>query len=248
MKKGKKKSSDDRKRRMIDLSIVVPAYNEEESVQKAILEIFKTFRKAKINLELILVDDGSTDNTLDICKKLKRKYLFKIIHLKKNKGYSKALHTGFLQAKGKYLTYIDADLQYHPSQILKLYNNVVTQNYDFVIGHCRKKWYRGKGYRIFRRLASKFYNLLIRVLFKIKIKDVHSKRVFRRSLIDFKKMKVYYGLIDFELLYHAVKNKAKIKQVPIEVKPRFAGKSKLNIRLMLMTLLNLFRLRFDKER
>lgn len=239
----KKKNS-----RGIDLSIIVPAYNEEESVGKALSEIYKIFNKTKTDFELILVDDGSTDNTYEICKRLQKKFLFKVIQLKKNKGYSKALHTGFLQAKAKYITYIDADLQYHPNQILKLYNQATEHNYDFVIGHPSKKRYRGKSYRYFRRLASRTYNLLVRLLFGIQIKDVHSKRVFRKELFNFKKMKVYYGLIDFELLYYAVKNKAKIKQVPIEVKPRFAGKSKLNIKLMFMTLFNLFRLLFDKGR
>ena len=103
--------------------------------------------------------------------------------MERNKGYSKALHTGFLQAKGKYFTYIDADLQYHPNQILKLYTIAAKQNYDFVIGHPSKKKYIGKSYRCFRRLASRIYNLLVRLLFNARIKDVHSKRVFRVELM-----------------------------------------------------------------
>jgi len=232
------------KKKKIELSIIIPAYNEEDCIEKTILDVFKVFRDAKINFELILVDDGSTDNTLRACKALQKKLSFSVIHLNKNQGYSKALKTGFLKAMGEYITYMDADLQHPPDQILKLYRAAVDQAYDFVTGCCNKKNYRGKIYPYFRRLASKSYNLIVRILFKTKTGDAHAKKVFKRKLIHARKIYALYGLMDLELLLIGLRESPDIKAIPLKVNPRFAGKSKLTPWLMLRTLINVFRLKW----
>jgi len=226
------------------LSVIMPAYNEEDCIEKAILDVFKVFQDAKINFELIVIDDGSTDNTSRICKALQKKLSFSVIHLNKNQGYSKAVKAGFLKARGEYITYMDADLQHPSDQILKLYRAAANQGYDFVTGCCNKKNYRGKIYPHFRRLASKSYNLIVRILFKIKTGDAHAKKVFKRKLIDARTIYAFYGLIDLELLLIGLREAPDIKAIPLKVNPRFAGKSKLTPWLMLRTLINLFRLKW----
>lgn len=226
-----------------DLSIVIPVYNEEECIEKAILTVFRVFGDAKINFELIVVDDGSRDRTAMICRALQNKMRFSLIRLKRNSGYSKALLAGFLRARGSYVTYMDADLQYPSDQILKLYLTAVNQAADFVVGCCDNKRYRGVTYHYLRRLISKVYNLIVRALFNMNIADVHAKKVFKRELIDPRKLHALYGLIDLELLLVGLSRTSSVKVMPMKVNPRFAGKSKLTPGLMLRTLLNLFKLK-----
>lgn len=225
----------------IELSIIIPAHNEEGCIERAVSDTFMIFKKTKINFEIILVDDGCTDNTLKICEKLHERFDFSLIHFGKKQGYSRALQAGFLRARGRYVTYLDADLQYSPGEILKLYRKVVSNKLDFVIGRTYDK-----GYSLIRKTVSRTYNLLVKMLFKVPVQDVHCKRVFRRDLLSCKKRgsESLYGLIDLELLLLAIKGGARIKQVPIRVSPRFAGRSKLTLKLMIITLINLFRLRF----
>jgi len=222
----------------LDLSVIVPVYNEEACVEAAVIGILKAFSGLGISFELIVVDDGSTDETYRICRKLQAKREFKICRFNRNRGYSNALLKGFLESRGTYIAYLDADLQYTPSEIIKLFRAAVRDDKDFVIGTARNK-----GYGLFRKVVSRTYNLLVRVLFSIDCYDVHCKRVFRRDLIKPRQISGLYGLFDLELLLLAIRNNAKIKQIHIQIMPRMAGRSKLTARLMLITLVNLFRLR-----
>jgi len=234
------------KRSKPDLTIIIPAYDEEECIHEAISETFKTLTRTNIKSELIVVDDGSKDRTLAICKSFQknfqknfqRKFNFKIIRLKKNNGYSKALEVGFLAASGEYITYIDADLQYPPSEILKLYAEAVKHDAEFVLGSATNK-----GYGFLRKSVSRIYNALVNLLFGTDVRDVHCKRVFKRSLIDIDRISVLYGLIDLQLLLLAIREKTVIRQVPIKINPRKCGKSKFNLKLIVLTLINLFRLK-----
>ncbi|MFH0870497.1 MAG: glycosyltransferase family 2 protein [archaeon] len=226
-----------------DLTLIIPAYDEEATIERAICESISVFRREGMRLELIVIDDGSSDRTSAICAGLRKKKSFIFIRHRTNRGYSSSLKEGIMRASGFCVSYLDADMQYPPAEILKLYRSLEQGNVDFVLGSAKSK-----GYGIVRKVITRIYNLLVKALFRISFDDVHCKRVFKRKLIKPHQLSGYFGLIDLELLLLAVRNGARIRQVPITVMPRRAGKSKLTAKLMMKTLFNLIRLRLRRSR
>ncbi len=112
-----------------EISIIVPAYNEGENIKTMIEETIKILKI--LNGEIIIVDDGSYDDTGIICDKLSQKYqgLIKVIHFEKNIGKTGAIKTGIKESKGSYIATIDADLQYEPSDIPRLLKVLKEGNY-----------------------------------------------------------------------------------------------------------------------
>ena len=102
---------------MIDLSIVVPVYNEKETIEEVITRV----RELPLTTELIIVDDGSTDGTRDILNKYRDDLDLRIVFHSHNQGKGAALRTGFANVSGRYTTIQDADLEYNPQDLLKLY-------------------------------------------------------------------------------------------------------------------------------
>ncbi|HWS49041.1 MAG TPA: glycosyltransferase family 2 protein, partial [Candidatus Methanoperedens sp.] len=101
------------------LSIVVPVYNEEKTVALILKKIFEV-DFGKVNLEVIVVNDGSKDKTLEILEKLKKKYPIKLVTYKDNRGKSSALREGFKHVTGDVVTVQDGDLEYSPRDFNKM--------------------------------------------------------------------------------------------------------------------------------
>ena len=109
----------------LDLSIIVPAYNEEKSIRKSITNLLDVFKKSQISFELIIINDGSQDNTLEIIERFKAlysEYDIYVLNNKKNLGKSASLNKGFKIAKGNFTAIHDADLEYNPTDLLKMFN------------------------------------------------------------------------------------------------------------------------------
>src|SRR3990167_1203400 len=116
------------------ISVVVPAFNEEEVIEAFFKELIKYLPRIDKNYEIIFVDDGSKDNTLNILKEIKEKDKnVRIFSFRKNLGKSEALTTGFRKAKGDYVLTIDADLQDRPDQIENLIKKS-KEGWDLVSG------------------------------------------------------------------------------------------------------------------
>src|SRR4030067_3824962 len=151
----------------MDLSVVIPVYNEEESVKFLYEAVTKALSDLKRPYEIFLVDDGSKDNTyknaLTLAKSDSR---LKIIKLKRNYGQTTALHAGFQNARGKVIVTMDGDLQNDPDDIPVMLNKM-DEGYDIVLGwrHDRKDFF------ISRRLPSKIANWLVRKVKGIPVKD-----------------------------------------------------------------------------
>lgn len=112
----------------VEVSVIVPVYNIEEYIEKCIKSILKqTF----CDFELLLINDGSKDHSLDICKKYKKDYRVRIIS-QSNKGLSVARNTGIRAAKGKYLLFVDGDDYIAPEMLEKLYSEIILENADIV--------------------------------------------------------------------------------------------------------------------
>ena len=118
----------------MELSLVIPARNEEKTLLDIVTKVQKSLKN--INFEIIIVNDGSTDKTLDIANKLVKK--FKNIHVISNPtgiGKSQAVRKGILATKGGYVVIQDADLEYEPDDLVVIFNKIKAENLDLVYGN-----------------------------------------------------------------------------------------------------------------
>lgn len=200
-------------------SIVVPIYNEEESVLRFYEELKLELKKLDNNYEIIFVDDGSTDSTLEILKKLHKKdKKIKIFSFRKNNGKSEALACGFSQAVGKYIITLDADLQDKPSEIKK----ILTQLDSGIEVSCG--WRKNRKDSLKKNLSSKFFNVLANIFWGIKLHDYNCGLKGYTSEAA-KSLKLYGGFHRFIPLL-AFQLGFKVDEVAVIHEKRKYGKSK----------------------
>jgi len=151
----------------MDLSIVIPLYNEVESLNELVSWIERVTEENRYTYEIIFVDDGSTDGSWEKINELgDSNQNIKGISLRKNHGKSAALHIGFKEAKGNVVITMDADLQDNPDEIPELYRMIKEDGYEFVSG-----WKKKRHDPISKRLPSKFFNKTARIVTGIKLHD-----------------------------------------------------------------------------
>lgn len=152
----------------MNLSIVIPLLNEEESIKELYHWIAKVMQSNGFLYEILFIDDGSTDTSWKIIQELASKHQeVKGIQFQQNFGKSQALHAGFAMAKGEVVITMDADLQDNPEEIPELYKMIVEDNFDLVSGW-KKKRYDSK---IAKNLPSKLFNLAARKTSGLKLHD-----------------------------------------------------------------------------
>ncbi len=152
----------------MNLSIVIPLLNEEESIIELYHWIAKVMQSNGILYELIFIDDGSTDGSWNLIESLaKENSEVKGIRFLGNFGKSQALHAGFFQAKGEVIITMDADLQDNPDEIPELYKMITEDNYDLVSGW-KKKRYDSK---LTKNLPSKLFNFAARKTSGVQLND-----------------------------------------------------------------------------
>ncbi len=161
------------------VSIVIPLLNEEESLNPLTNEIKKILKLTDVSYEVIFVDDGSTDNSLKIIKEICRTdKRFKYFSLRKNYGKSAALQVGFLQATGDAVITMDADLQDDPSEIPNLLRKLA-EDFDLVSG-----WKKIRQDPFVKKISSRFFNFVTRVISKVKIHDFNcGLKAYRKEVI-----------------------------------------------------------------
>jgi glycosyltransferase involved in cell wall biosynthesis len=154
----------------MDLSIVVPLFNEEESLPELCQLIERVVAQNGYSYEILLVDDGSTDNSWNVVEKLhSRNPNIKGIKFRRNYGKSAALNQGFQTASGKVVITMDADLQDSPDEIPSLYKMITEDGFDLVSGW-KKKRYDSK---LTKNLPSKIYNATTRKMSGVKLHDMN---------------------------------------------------------------------------
>ncbi|MCK4235052.1 glycosyltransferase family 2 protein [candidate division WOR-3 bacterium] len=200
---------------MIDLSIIIPAFNEEENISVSAQEIHKALADEKFTFEIIYVDDGSTDRTWEEMERAKKNFInVNIARHRINRGKTDALLTGYRFAHGKSILLFDADLQYNPNDIKKLYKKLES-GYDIVTG-----WKQGK---YSKQFVSKIYNFLSRKLFNLPIHDQNSIKIFKREILE--KVSLRKDWHRF-LIALAVHEGYSVSEVKVVLYPRRAGKTK----------------------
>ena len=152
----------------MNISIVIPLLNEEESLQELYDWIAKVMQSNRYLYEIIFIDDGSTDTSWDVIEKLTQENpTVKGIRFQKNYGKSQALDAGFEIAKGNVVITMDADLQDNPEEIPELYDLIVTQNFDLISGWKKKRFDN----IITKNIPSKLFNAVARKTSGLKLHD-----------------------------------------------------------------------------
>ena len=165
----------------VDVSIVIPLLNEEDSLLKLNDWIFKVLKNQSLSFEIIYIDDGSTDKSWISIVGLSEKYSnIKGIRFAKNFGKSQALHAGFESTNGKYVITLDADLQDSPEEIPQLIKNLNEGGYDLISGWKKKRF----DSILFKNLPSKLFNWAARRVSGINLNDFNCGiKVYRKEVI-----------------------------------------------------------------
>ncbi|MDA3865875.1 MAG: glycosyltransferase family 2 protein [Salinivirgaceae bacterium] len=151
----------------LNISVIVPLFNEEESLPELVDWVNKVMYENNLSYEIILIDDGSKDNSWKEIQTLAETYgSIRAIKFKRNYGKSAALHNGFQAAEGSVVITMDSDLQDSPDEIPGLYNMIVKEGYDMVSG-----WKKKRYDPISKTIPSKFFNWTARKATKIKLHD-----------------------------------------------------------------------------
>ncbi len=170
----------------MDISVLVPAFNEEESIGELCEWIDKVMKKNKFSYEVVIVDDGSNDDTWNKVEEISSENTsIKGIKFRRNYGKSAALNVGFEAVKGDVVITMDADLQDSPEEIPDLYNMIMKDDYDLVSG-----WKRKRYDPISKTLPSKFFNGTTRWMSGIKLHDFNcGLKAYKNSVV--KQIEVY---------------------------------------------------------
>lgn len=207
----------------MDISIVIPAYNEAESLPDLLQKIVHNLSSLKKVWEVIVVDDGSSDQTLAVLKSLRKQYpSLKIISFRKNYGKSAALSAGFKMARGEIVITMDADLQDDPEEIPTLLSKLEVENLDLVSG-----WKKKRRDPITKTIPSKLFNFVTSMMTGIKLHDFNcGLKAYRQTVT--KDLKIYGELHRFlPALAHWYGYK--VGEVPVKHHPRKFGKTKFGI-------------------
>lgn len=202
------------------LSVFFPAYNEEKNIGKTVETALKILPQIATDFEIIVVNDGSTDETGEVVKKIISKNpKVRLISHPKNLGYGAALATGFYSAKFPQIAFTDSDGQFDFSEIKKFLEKI--DKADLVIGHRIK---RAEG--LARKLNAQSWRFLNFLLFGLKVKDIDCgfKLIKKKVLEKIPKLESNGATISVELLVKTKKAGFKIVEVPVNHYPRKVGR------------------------
>ena len=204
------------------ISVFFPCYNDAGTIATMVVLALKTLRELSDDYEVIVVDDGSSDASREVLEELKLQYpdKLKVVLHEKNKGYGGALQTGFKSASKEFIFYTDGDCQYDVRELSRLIP-LMDEETSIVNGF---KANRNDPY--YRVLIGKFYNLMMKVIFQLKIKDVDCDfRLIRRSVFEKVNLRHNSGIICVEMIKKFQKAGFKFKEVAVTHYFRAYGKS-----------------------
>ena len=226
------------KQKSLDISIVIPVYNEEENLKELYEKLSNVLRVITENFELIFVDDGSTDNSFNILKGINTvDKKVKVIKFRRNFGQSAALAAGFDYSKGNVIITIDGDLQNDPEDIPPLLKKI-SKGYDIVSG-----WRVDRKDPFFtKKLPSKLSNWLASKLTGVNLHDFGcTLKAFRRDVVENIKL---YGEMHRYIPALASWRGISIAEVKVRHHPRQHGKSKYGITRLIRGMLDLITVKF----
>lgn len=219
------------------LSIVVPVFSEQESLKAFYSELIKFIRELDRSYEVIFVDDGSTDTSLELLKTIEKSdSRVRVISFRKNQGKAEALMFGFHKARGSVVVTLDADLQDKPSEIHKLLSEL-ENGWDVVCG-----WRKNRKDTFRKVLSSKFFNLLARIFWGLRLHDYNcGLKVLSKDAA--KSIQLYGGLHRFIPLL-CFQEGFSVTEVVVSHQERKFGKSKYGLSKLWKDLPDIFTMIF----
>jgi glycosyltransferase involved in cell wall biosynthesis len=208
----------------MDISVVIPLYNEEESLPELTGWIKRVTKDNNFSYEIVFVDDGSSDNSWKVIEELKNEYPeIKAISFRRNYGKSAALQVGFQAAQGDVVITLDADLQDSPDEIPELYRMIKEDKYNLVSG-----WKKIRHDPKNKTIPSKFYNFTVRFFTGIKLHDFNSGiKAYQNKVV--KSIEIYGEMHRYiPVIAHRAGFK-KIGEKVVEHRKRQYGKTKFGI-------------------
>ncbi|HJQ21543.1 MAG TPA: glycosyltransferase [Gemmatimonadaceae bacterium] len=227
----------------VDVSVLVPAKDEAENLPLFMEQAAVAFASdAKVRYEVVVVDDGSTDDTARVLRDLEKQYSFVRVATHRNqRGIADALRTGYLTSRGRVLVFYPADLQFKPEDIPRLVAPIMDDKADMVTGFKQGQYDK--------QFVSGIYNRLSRRLFDVQVRDLNSVKAYRREIMDQLPMRPDWHRY---MVVIAAAQGFTIAEVPVPLYPRHAGKSKFaswrRIPIGVLDMLAVwFELRFGKK-
>ena len=204
---------------MVDISIIIPVFNEE----KTVIDLLKKVNKQKSGdyfLEIIVINDGSSDDSKKLLTNNKDLYS-KFINLEKNLGKGGAVIEGLKVARGEFILFQDADLEYNPEDYKKIFRVIDEFNAEVVIGSRNLSPEYTRVYNYFHKLGNKFITGLFNLLFNTTFTDIYSCYLcIKRDLVNPEKLKSKGWEQHAEILATAIKKSSVYYEVPISYSGR----------------------------
>ncbi|MFX0183675.1 MAG: glycosyltransferase family 2 protein [Candidatus Hodarchaeota archaeon] len=213
-----------------DTTIIIPAYNEEKTLERIIQDSFAVFRNKDKTVEVIVVNDGSDDSSKAILENIqKTENNLTVIEHSHQLGKSQCLMDGFKLASGKFVGFIDADYQFHPEDFVRFFQILLEEEYDIVNGFREKR-----EDPILKKISSKIFNFVNRIAFgDLNSRDWNSGIKLMRSEVA-KNLNLRKGYHRF-ILGIAHNMGYKIKEIPIKHSKREYGRSKYGFMRLLVS-------------
>ena len=224
-----------------EVSILVPAKDEAENLPLFMEQAGAAFASAPQRYEIIVIDDGSLDDSWSVLQRLAAQYPFlRPVRHGVRRGIADALRTGYLHARGSILVFYPADLQYKPEDIPRLVAPIIAGESDIVAGYKEGKYEKA--------FVSGIYNRLSRSLFKVNVRDLNSVKAYRREVMDALPNRPDWHRY---MVVMAAAEGFSVSEVPVPVYPRNAGQSKFGIGRIPVGVLDMlavwFELRFARK-
>lgn len=207
-------------KKLKSLSVFFPVYNEEANLEILIKQTVRIIPTLASRYELLIINDGSTDDSLKIAKNLRSEYQqVKIFSHKYNRGYGEVLKTGIKNSQYEWIFWTDSDLQFDLSELVRFVQE--TNKYEAIIGY-RKK--RSEGLR--RHINTSIFKLYIDLLFRLHVRDIDCAfKLFSASVLKNLYLKSGSAFTSAEILYRLKKKKIKFKEIAVNHYPRLYGQA-----------------------
>ena len=203
----------------VAVSVLVPAKDEAGNLPLFMEQAAAAFASSNVGYEVIVIDDGSEDDTWDVLQRLAAQYPFlRLARHRVRRGIADALRTGYLRARGEILVFYPADLQFKPEDIPRLVAPILAGESDMVTG------FKQGNYE--KKFVSRIYNGLSRSLFDVPVKDLNSVKAYRREIMDALPIRPDWHRY---MIVIAAANGFTVTEIPVPLYPRYAGKSKFGI-------------------
>ncbi len=219
----------------VDVSVLVPAKDEAENLPLFMELAADAFAGSAIRYEVVVVDDGSEDETWRVLTELATRYAFlRLARHRRRRGIADALRTGYLHSRGRVLVFYPADLQYKPEDIPRLVAPILANDADMVTGQ--------KQGRYEKAFVSRVYNRLSQALFRVPVRDLNSVKAYRREIMDVLPMRPDWHRY---LIVIAASHGFSVREIPVPLYPRHAGRSKFGIGRIPVGVLDMFSVWFE---